>query len=131
MLGKCRCRGTAAPGYRFLDQNRPGWNPGATSNRSNVPSNKQVGADWRPSAGHASQALDSRWWALVLAGLRWLISVRSVVQLYPGPFLEPLTPLGVSARRGFRISVPGGSWRPFLVSIHYPWSRVAARGRPA
>jgi hypothetical protein len=55
---------------------------------SNVPSNKQASRGWRWAAGRRPNWLISRRWALVFATLRRLISVRSVVQLYPGPFCE-------------------------------------------
>jgi hypothetical protein len=58
------------------------------SNRSNVPSNKRAGAGWRLLAVRWHLPRELRCRALVLAGLMRLISVRSVVQLYPGPYLR-------------------------------------------
>ena len=42
--------------------------------------------------------------------MRWLISVGSVVQLYPGPFFESIAPLGLTRLAGFRFSKWSGPW---------------------
>ena len=77
--GKARTIGVSGWEWRVMV-------PGLTDQApSNTPSNKQASAGWRWLAESGSSQRDLRRWTLAVAELGRLISVRSVVQLYPGP----------------------------------------------
>jgi hypothetical protein len=83
--------------------NRPKSFAGRRSG-SNVRSHKRTG---QASAGWRCRVVLPRWlrrWALVLVEFRRLISVRLVVQLYPGPFprSKQLFDVGVGELFGFQ-----------------------------
>jgi hypothetical protein len=83
-----------------------------------------AGAGWRWRWQLPSEL---RWRTLVLAGLRRLIGVRSVVQLYPGPFCYPL-PREYLDTRGVIIFVMFSSMLSVVLSVR---AQASSRRRAA